>query len=217
MPHFLNRYTDLPALIHILSTRQVTLLNPITWDDKNDSYFMSEYKERHDAKTLLALCFSEARETYHHWRVFSHGSHGVCIEFDKEKFLHQFGPDKQVRHGKVLYKTRAVFKAPKTARLEELPFLKRWPYKDEQEYRVVYLHKTKEYSTKDYAINLDWIKRITLSPWLPPAMLESVRETLRSIRGCEDLRITPSTLVNSEQWKNLVIAAIDRKAAKLTT
>jgi hypothetical protein len=175
---------------------------------------MSEYKERRDAKTLLALCFSEARETYHHWRVFSHGSHGVCIEFNKEQFLNQFKIDRRVQHGNVSYKTRKTFAAPKTIRLEELPFLKRWQYRDEREYRVVYLDNTTEHRTKEYKINLEWIQRVTLSPWLPPAMQQSVKETLRSIDGCQDLRITPSTLVNSERWKNLVIDALERNVAK---
>jgi hypothetical protein len=212
MPNFLNRYTDLPALIHILNTKCVTLLDPLTWDDKNDSYFMAEYKERHGAKTLLALCFSEADETYHHWRVFSHGSQGVCITFDKAKFLKQFTVDNRIKHGKMRYAVRSMFAAPKTVRLEELPFLKRRQY--EGEYRVIYLNKETEHRTKDYRINIDWISRITLSPWLPVAMHDAIKSTLRSIDGCGKLRISPSTATNSERWKSLVIDALDRSAGK---
>src|SRR5882757_8241731 len=160
MPNFLNRYTDLPALIQILNTKCVTLLDPRTWDDKNDSYFMAEYKERHGAKTLLALCFSEAEETYHHWRVFSHGSQGICIKFDKTKFLKQFEIDNRIKHGEMRYAVRSAFAAPRTVRLDELPFLKRRQYEDEREYRVVYLNKETELQTKDYRINIGWISRI---------------------------------------------------------
>ncbi|MEK7994686.1 MAG: DUF2971 domain-containing protein [Planctomycetota bacterium] len=214
MPNFLNRYTDLPALIHVLNTKCVTLLDPLTWDDKNDSYFMAEYKERHRAKTLLALCFSEADETYHHWRVFSHGSQGVCIKFDKVKFLKQFEIDNRIKHGKMRYAVRSAFAAPRTIRLEELPFLKRRQYEDEREYRIVYLNKETAHQTKDYRINIDWISRITLSPWLPSAMQDAIKRTLRSIDGCEHLRISPSTATNSERWKNLVIGALDRNGGK---
>ena len=210
MTSYFKRYTDLPALIHILCTQSVVLLNPQTWDDKNDSFFMAEYKERKDAKTLLALCFSEASETYHHWRVFSHGSHGVCIEFDKKKFLNQFKIDTHIKHGRVKYETRETFTSPATIDLESIPFLKRYAYRDEKEYRVIYSNLNRELLTKSYAISLNWIERITLSPWMAPAMLESVENTLRSIKGCVDLPIARSTLVNSERWKELVIAALDR-------
>ncbi len=42
---FLRRYTDLPALIHLLRTASITFLDPSSWDDKNDAYFMNLYKE----------------------------------------------------------------------------------------------------------------------------------------------------------------------------
>jgi hypothetical protein len=79
----LRRYTNLAATIHILKSRHISLLSPAFWDDRNDAFFMRRYKERKSAKSVLALCFAEASETYHHWRVFSHGSDGTCIEFDK--------------------------------------------------------------------------------------------------------------------------------------
>jgi hypothetical protein len=37
-PHL--SHTDIPALIHLLTEKQITLLDPDTWDDKNDSYFL---------------------------------------------------------------------------------------------------------------------------------------------------------------------------------
>jgi Protein of unknown function (DUF2971) len=187
---YLYRYTDLPSLIHILTTRQITLLDPQTWDDKNDSFFMSEYKRRCRAKTLLALCFSQVRETYHHWRVFSHGSHGVCIRFNKQKFLNQFNIDRRIKHRSVTYKKRNTFVSPATVELEELPFLKRAFYSDEKEYRVIYVNESAVHPTKDYAITLDWIDR------------------------CEKLPVVGSSVVVSERWKALVIAAVERSTAR---
>ena len=99
-----RRYTNLAATIHMLRTQSITLLNPATWDDKNDAYFMAEYKRLKQAKTVLALCFAEQKETYHHWRVFSHGSDGVCIEFDKDKLLSTFENDDQIKRSNVFYK-----------------------------------------------------------------------------------------------------------------
>ena len=42
--HTLRRYTNLASALHILQNRCLTLLSPETWDDRNDAYFMSEYK-----------------------------------------------------------------------------------------------------------------------------------------------------------------------------
>ena len=65
-----RKYTNLAALIHFLQTKQITLLNPSTWDDKNDAYFLEEFKNIQGFTTVLAICFAETYETYHHWKVF---------------------------------------------------------------------------------------------------------------------------------------------------
>ena len=86
-----RRYTNLSDLIFILREKRVTLRDPRQWDDKNDSYYLEKYKEAKGLKTLLALCFAEASsETYHHWRVFSSGVNGVCIELDKHHIVEEF-------------------------------------------------------------------------------------------------------------------------------
>lgn len=85
-----RRYTNLASTIHLLQHRAITLLNPATWDDKSDTYYMAEYKRLKQAQTVLALCFAESRETYHHWRIFSYGTDGICLEFDKQELLTAF-------------------------------------------------------------------------------------------------------------------------------
>jgi hypothetical protein len=62
-----RRYTDLASALHILHNSCLTLLSPETWDDRNDSYFVSEYKQLKGVKTLLAICIADREETYHHW------------------------------------------------------------------------------------------------------------------------------------------------------
>src|SRR3954469_16827194 len=101
----LHRYTNLAATIHLLQTRQITLLNPATWDDRNDAYFMAEYKRHKNAETVLALCFTSQNETYHHWRGFCHGSDGVRIEFDREPLVAAFKRKRDVRSGPMNYRT----------------------------------------------------------------------------------------------------------------
>ena len=55
-----RRYTNLAAAIHMLRTKSITLLNPATWDDKNDAYYMAEYKRLKDAATVLAFALQKA-------------------------------------------------------------------------------------------------------------------------------------------------------------
>ena len=63
MAKFLRRYTNLPALLYLLRERKITLLDPASWDDKNDSYFLSLYHQKKQLKSVLALCFTPAFET----------------------------------------------------------------------------------------------------------------------------------------------------------
>jgi hypothetical protein len=208
----IRRYTNLPATIHLLSTKRITLLNPATWDDKNDAYFMAEYKRYRKADTVLALCFAEKSETYHHWSVFSHGPDGVCIAFDKEKLLSAFEKDPRIKTGFVHYTKMNELESLRSVRIAELPFLKRAPYRDEKEFRVVYCDKKTATEFKDYQIDIGWIRRITLSPWIPKALAASVKEMLKSIDGCSGLKIARSTLVENETWKSITARVKARPA-----
>ena len=206
-PVTLHRYTNLVSAIHILRTRSITLLNPATWDDRNDAYFMAEYKRKVDARTILALCFAERKESYHHWRVFSHGTDGVRIEFDKPKLLSTFESDPQTRSGKMTYSKIGDIRRQKSFDIQRLPFLKRAPYEDEGEFRVVYVDKDRVLEVKDYPIELSWIRRITLSPWIDKELFTSVKQTLHSIGGCSRIQISRSTLIENEQWRRLASGA----------
>lgn len=100
---YFYRYTDLATAIHLLKNRQITLLDPMKWDDKNDVFFMKKYKELMKAKTLLAICFVQGGETYHHWKLFSDGPHGVSINFEKDGLLSIFDENNGIKHGRMQY------------------------------------------------------------------------------------------------------------------
>ena len=100
----LRRYTSLPALLHLLRSRKLTLLSPEKWEDRNDAYYMSQYRERSEAISVLALCFSEAPEKYHLWRAFTHGTDGVCIEFERNGLLASFDGIDGIEKRRVTYK-----------------------------------------------------------------------------------------------------------------
>ena len=58
IPTYLRRYTDLPALLRLLTDKQLTLLDPKDGDDRNDAFFMSLYKERKKLKMVLPSAFA---------------------------------------------------------------------------------------------------------------------------------------------------------------
>ncbi|MGX9181561.1 hypothetical protein [Mesorhizobium sp. BHbdii] len=198
-----RRYTNLASALHILRNKCLTLLSPETWDDRNDAFFMAEYKRLKQAKTILAICLAVGEETYHHWQVFSRGADGVCLELDSEKLRSAFSRAEGVRHRIVDYQLITQVNQMADVDLERLPFMKRWPYGDESEYRAVYIDNDKELAAYAVPIGLNAITRVTLSPWLAPALVPVVKETLKSLPGCSGLRVYRSTLIDNEQWKKL--------------
>jgi hypothetical protein len=195
----LFRYTDIPGAVYMLQTKNLTLLNPESWDDANDSHFLKLYKSARQLTCLAALCFSEADETYHHWRIFAAGSSGVRIEFNRETLFAALDVVPEIRREKVEYRLiRDLKKGAPT--ISELPFLKRQPYENEDEYRLIYESKDIEQKTVDIPIPLSAIRRITLSPWMNKTVSKSVRQLIRTIPGCDRLSVPRSTLIGNDDW-----------------
>ena len=67
-------------MLDILWRKELPLLNPESWDDRNDRYFMEHYKSAKQLQGLYALCAARCSETYHHWRVFTGAADGACLE-----------------------------------------------------------------------------------------------------------------------------------------
>jgi hypothetical protein len=211
---YLRRYTDLPALVYLLSKQRVTLLDPETWDDKNDSYFLKLYREKNKLQSLLALCFTRTSETYHHWRVFANGLSGVCISFRRKQLLDAVNKTSGVRCEPVTYLKLDEMRRMHLA-TRDLPFLKRYPFEHESEFRIVFESREKVKSI-DIPIPLSCIDRITLSPWLNQALCEHVKEILWRIKGCHELQIVRSTLISNDDWKGFGESGANQPRMKLT-
>lgn len=199
---FLKRYTNIPALVYLLRKEAITFLDPKSWDDSNDSHYLSLYKKKRRLESLLALCFTETAETYHHWRSFAGGSSGVCITFNQDKLLRALARYSSIKVGSVQYLTlkEARKEVPETGKL---PFIKRKPFQDESEFRIIFESKKEQLSTKDVRISLSCIEKLTLSPWITKGLAETLKATLLSIEDCENLHVSRSTLVNNSEWKRI--------------
>lgn len=195
----LRRYTDLTSLVYLLTEKKLTLLDPATWDDSNDSYYLALYRDKNELKTVLALCFTQASETYHHWRVFASGPSGVCVTFKRDALLEAV-TQPGIRKRRVRYYSMATL-GSEDSKTRDLPFVKRLPFSHENEYRVVYESKDKHMSSLDIPIPISAIERVTLSPWVHRGLAVPIRKLLNTIKGCETLSVTRSTLIGNEQWK----------------
>ncbi|QCL83328.1 DUF2971 domain-containing protein [Agrobacterium pusense] len=202
-----RRYTNLAAAIHILRTREITLLTPEKWDDGNDRHFMQVYKDNMKLGSLLAICLAADSDTYGHWRVFSPNVDGVCIVLQKDLLIESFRNVSGIRHRKVDYLELASLDGP--PKTKHLPFLKRYPYRPEGEYRVIYESKTDGIKAKSFPLPPGCIKDVILSPWMPEQLVRSVIDTLKSIDGCENLSMYQSTLIKNRKWTEYADSAVN--------
>lgn len=199
----LNRYTSLPVALDILSQRRVTLLSPETWEDRNDAFYLERYREARNLQTLVAICFSARGETFHHWKVFSSGSSGVCIEFDKNLLLDAFPSSRGFRYGQIEYRLVKTVNR-RRPEVDTWPFLKRKAFKDEGEFRIIYENRAVHERTKHVGIDLGTINKVTLSPWLADAVAKSVQTLIKTIKGCEGLPVHRSSLIDNSGWKKAI-------------
>lgn len=198
-----KRYTELPFLLQYLQTKQLVLLSSSTWDDRNDAYYLELYTKRVQQGTTLALCLTQAPETYHHWKIFSSGSSGVLVEFDIEKLILYASKGHSIRHGKVRYKSlNEIRQSP--PRLEDLPFTKRVGFQDEQEYRLLVSDPDPLKILQPIDVPLVAVDRVIFGPWLPKSVTNAVKKTIREIPGCSKLKMHQSNLTDNTQWKAVV-------------
>ncbi|RZJ84730.1 MAG: hypothetical protein EOO20_20890 [Chryseobacterium sp.] len=198
----LNRFTTLPILLDLLDRKKLTLLDPKLWDDRNDSEIILEYKRRKGLKNLFAACLSMGVETIHHWKAFSNGTSGCLIEFDAKKLFPILESIPNLCHKKVTYKKLAdVERKDAVIDLDDIPFTKHWPYRCEEEYRII-VESNNEDTFFEIDIPLDLIQKITISQQMPEPIYKTIKGYLKGLRGNPDSRINRSTLYENKRWIN---------------
>ena len=193
----LRRYTSLPFLLDLLHNRRLALLDPATWEDRNDAFYLEKYKEKKNLKTVLAVCFAEAKETYQHWKIYSGNSSGVCIEFDKDRLREKSLLKDGFRCESIHYQPfREELKS-----VQELAFTKRVAFEKEEEFRIVFESEDEEFKIKYLPIAPDDIIQIVINPWINRPVFDSIKSTIRKIDGFENVRIRKSSILENDKWK----------------
>lgn len=203
-----RKYTNLPVLLKILNSKKITLSDPSKWEDKNDSYYIETYKRLKKYKTVLVSCFSEANETYHHWKIYAGSTSGICIIFHKDKLMSFVNLKQNILMNKVIYMTIKP-KKQEEMKLDDLPFYKRIAFKDEKEFRFLYYSRNEELPIYDIEIELDCIKSIVINPWLEDSISNDVICTIQSKCNERNIHIYQSSLLENEQWKQKIQHIID--------
>lgn len=197
----LRKYTTLPVLLDILYRNKLTLLKPDSWSDRNDVKVMLHYQELYKPKLVLATCFSFGAESVYHWNAFSNGNAGCMIEINAKKFFEKLSSYQSLVCGKIKYlKINQI--SNNNFHVNDLPFLKRFPYECEDEIRLVTLvEKDMPYYEIDFPLSC--ISAIKLSPELPKSVVESVKCVLKEMIGSK-IKINQSTLLENNKWmKNM--------------
>ena len=198
--NILRRYTSLSVLIDMIQRQSISFMNPAFWDDRNDAFALERFRKVESHGSVLALCLTGAEETYHHWKVFSSGLEGVCIWFDRTGLIESLedGPDEPL-HGDVTYHTIAELKAMSPGP-DRIPFLKRIQFADEQEYRFLIMEEESHIDRCEQKLDLSLVKRVTLSPWMPVSIADSVKAAIAALPN-HSIKVYRSTLVENRAWK----------------
>lgn len=206
-----RRYTDLPSAIDILLNNRLTLLPQTSWDDKNDLFCINEYKKIKSLKTLLSLCMtsfgadengSRIKETYHHWSNFSAGGAGVCVQFNKKLLIESIPNEFSFKLVKYINSEHS-----KNININDLPFLKRDVFEDENEFRIIYENKEETKNFIHLKINTKTIDSVRISPWMPEALVESTIAALKKI--APTIPVIQSKLLNFEKWQQIVMCRLE--------
>jgi hypothetical protein len=199
---YIRRYTTISAMLDILRRKELPLLNPESWDDRNDRYFMARYKTAKNVEGLYALCAARCSETYHHWRVFTGAADGACLELRRKPLETALRGIPGIRFREVEYLRLGEVDALTKADLDRMPFVKRYGFAAEEEYRIILESDEAQSAAYNIELPLKLIGRIYLNPWLPKSLAESVIATVRGMPDCGKLSVQRSHLIDSSRWKD---------------
>jgi len=205
----LRRYTSLPVAIDMLVRKCATLLPYRHWVDENDRRALELYQNNLHYGFVGAMCLTQAAETFHHWQVFASGDAGVCVVFDRLTLERHFADRMHFKARPVQYMQMREIETIDAADLHDLPFLKRYGFRDEREFRILG-YTVEQRPSLSFEIIPGLIRRIVFSPFTHPSLVDSARIALRAIPGWSGLTVHHSKLINNETWQAALSGFVSR-------
>ena len=131
---------------------------------------------------------------------------GVRIRFDRSQLIEAISKHPGVKCDDIDYMTHAQLKALADEHNEndpitKLPFIKRYGFRDESEFRIIFESKTRTDPSADIPIPISCINRIIFSYKLNYDDYRAISGELQSMDGCQGLDISRSNLTESKTWK----------------
>lgn len=83
--------------------------------------------------------------------------------------------------------------------VKDMPFTKRWPYRCEEEFRIIWEGSTTK-PCYEIEFDLSIINRITVSQRMPEPVYATIRAHLKEACNNPDQRINRSTLYRNDIW-----------------
>jgi hypothetical protein len=205
----LRRYTTLPVLIDMLVREQITILGYNHWIDVNDRRSLELYQLALHYGFVGALCLTMAPETFHHWQIFAQGESGVCVVFDRSRLEAHLAGRTHIIPRPVQYVQLAEIGSVDASDIHLLPFLKRFGFRDEREYRLL-AFAPNECRSMSIPLPPELIQRVTFSPSTHPNIVESLKVALRALPVWRNLRVGRSKLTSSETWQEALKDVVQR-------
>lgn len=205
----LRRYTSLPVLIDMLVRNRLTIIGYDHWIDANDRRALELYKGKLRYGFVGAMCLTMAPETFHHWQIFAQGESGVCVVLDRPALERRLAGRPNFIAGAVEYVQLNAIDAIDAADIHRLPFLKRYGFRDEREYRLLGFAPDVGDSLS-VELTPDLIRRVTFSPATHPRIVDSLRTALRALPGWSGLRVGRSSLTANDTWLEALGRIVDR-------
>jgi hypothetical protein len=182
-------------MFDIVSKQEIEMSNPKRWEDINDVCILDAYKEKRGFKTLYAVCFLGEGETIYHWSAFSERTNVCCIEFDKNELINSIPEDVCFRHDSVKY-IQIEDLERELKNVDDLPFSKRYPYRNESEYRIIFQDRSK-IDKKIIKIERSMINKITINGQLSSEVFRLIKS---EIEDKYKIEVNHSTIIKNQKW-----------------
>ncbi len=195
----LSRYFPFEHLENCLCGCKLYMGDYSKWPDKNDVYCLEEFKKAECLKELRVLCFTKSTDRINFWDSYGgtklRNPDCIRLVFDGNQIRGAFCNQANFLHGDVQY---SKFSDLESKKKSDLPFLKRFQFKSENEYRII---SKNDQSYWDFPKNS--LKKIILSPYLSGEQVKTrkkqVKCWLRLYRFC-NVDILHSQANQSRTW-----------------
>jgi hypothetical protein len=193
----LNRFTTIERMLEIIQSETLPMSDPIYWEDKNDSNILEIYKNKRGLKSLFATCFTKGTETIYHWGAFAIKSEACCIQIAGDELIATYSVKSGFTAQEVSYVRLNEMKRIVTSQ-DQLPFVKRYPYRNEEEFRIIFESK-KSHNRPALILPRSLINKITINQHLSKEIYNLLNE---KIERDWNITVNRSTVIKNDQWIN---------------